>query len=110
MLNYGVSVWGGALFRGVRGLGYDVVSPPGPNLLKWSHFPHATGLAPSFLPEHVKIGNETTRAGALSHSAQTRVIFIAHTNSITLTNRPSHAHGLAAAAPRARRGASPTLR
>lgn len=33
MLNYGVSVWGGALFRGVRGLGYDVVSPPGPNLL-----------------------------------------------------------------------------
>ena len=108
MLNYGVSVWGGALFRGVRGLGYDVVSPPGPNLLSGP-----TGLAPSFLPEHVKIGNETTRAGAersATVSAQTRVIFIAHTNSITLTNRPSHAHGLAAAAPRARRGASPTLR
>jgi hypothetical protein len=44
MLNYGVSVWGGALFRGVRGLGYDVVSPPGPNLLSGP-----TGLAPSFL-------------------------------------------------------------
>ena len=45
MLNYGVSVWGGALFRGVRGLGYDVVSPPGPNLLSGP-----TGLAPCVCP------------------------------------------------------------